>query len=69
MSSRDPQLVGIVVRFYFDDYAAFRLPLPPFAARALEQLQARRDPHALPPEQLQALKMHESGTAVSRPGS
>ena len=51
----DPQLVGIVTRFYYDDYVTFQIPLPSFARRTLDQLAARRDPFAMPTEQLNVL--------------
>ena len=51
----DPQLVGIVTRFYYDDYVNFQIPLPSFARRALHELAARRDPFAMPTEQLNVL--------------
>lgn len=51
----DPQLVGIVTRFYYDDYVNFQIPLPAFARRTLDELAARRDPFAMPTEQLNVL--------------
>ena len=51
----DPQLVGIVTRFYYDDYVNFQIPLPSFARRTLDELAARRDPFAMPTEQLNVL--------------
>ena len=43
----DPQLVGIVTRFYYDDYVNFQIPFPSFARRALHELAARRALHFL----------------------
>ena len=63
----DPQLVGIVTRFYYDDYITFQIPLPPFARRALGELAARGDPYAMPTKQLDVLDtIRGSGIAVPK---
>ena len=48
-------LVGIVVDFYLDDYINFKIPLPPYAKRALLGLQRGASPYALDPHCLEAL--------------
>ena len=58
---------GIVVRFYYEDYVTFRIPLPSFARRALEELAARGSPHALPSQDLEALAAFDDSVGITRP--
>lgn len=51
----DPQLVGVVVKYFLEDYRTFEIALPEFAQQALLQLWATNDPYALDKESMEAL--------------
>lgn len=53
----DPQLVGIVVNFFLEDYLAFDFLPHEFAQEALLDLRARQDPYAVEDEKLLKLGM------------
>ena len=51
----DPIHVGIVVKYYYDDYINFKIPLLPFAKEALLGLRRDKSPYALEPQCLESL--------------
>ena len=59
----DPKHVGVVVRFFYDDYITFQLALPEYARRALLHLQHTASPYALEAGRLGKLMAIE-GSAV-----
>ena len=48
-------LVGIVVNYFYGDYAYFNISLPEFAVPMLTELAERGHRHALPPDRLRRL--------------
>ena len=59
----DPKHVGVVVKFFYDDYITFQLALPEYARRALLHLQHTASPYALEAGRLEELLAIE-GSAV-----
>ncbi|CAB9522944.1 carbohydrate (chondroitin 4) sulfotransferase [Seminavis robusta] len=52
---QDPQLVGIIVKYFIEDYKVFQIQAPDFAQTALYGLRERNDPYALSDEEMQQL--------------